>query len=70
MRIPANFLLMVIDDRNEQFQTIFDVLVIGETDSPSILVIGETDSPSILVIGETDSPSTTIELQYFSILNS
>ena len=59
MRIPANFLLMVIDDRNEQFQTIFDVLVIGET-----------DSPSILVIGETYSPSTTIELQYFSILNS
>ena len=59
MRIPANFLLMVIDDRNEQFQTIFDVLVIGET-----------DSPSILVIGETYSPSTTNELQYFSILNS
>jgi hypothetical protein len=33
---------MVIDDRNEQFQTIFDVLVIGETNSPSILRLTKT----------------------------
>ena len=35
MRIPANFLSMVINDGNESFKNVFNILVIRETDSPS-----------------------------------
>jgi hypothetical protein len=35
MSIPANFLSTVIINENLQLKNIVDVLVIGETDSPS-----------------------------------
>ena len=61
---------------------IFDVVVIGETDSPStigalsyfstlesaILII--SNGNELLVIGETDYPSTKSGLRYFDILGN
>jgi hypothetical protein len=35
MRIPSNFLLTVINDEINIFKNMFDVSVIGETESPS-----------------------------------